>query len=116
MPLRRLGARTAALREGFAKLSEQLASRTELLRNTICGWNLMRGGQPLPFNQQNLNEFLMLANPSIINMIEKDVRLANPWLLAEMTIEDIDKEIADLQDLRAKKVEEEAGKGTSNSR
>lgn len=35
MALRRLAARTMALREGFAKLSEQLMSRTELLRNTI---------------------------------------------------------------------------------
>ncbi len=35
MALQRLSARTKALREGLAKLSEQLASRTELLRNTI---------------------------------------------------------------------------------
>ena len=35
MALQRLKARTVALREGFAKLSDQLASRTELLRNTI---------------------------------------------------------------------------------
>src|SRR6266550_1157473 len=35
MALQRLQARTVALREGLAKLSEQLASRTELLRNTI---------------------------------------------------------------------------------
>src|SRR5262249_53360312 len=35
MALQKLGARTAALREGFAKLSEQLTSRTELLRNNI---------------------------------------------------------------------------------
>ncbi|MBC7580704.1 MAG: histidine kinase, partial [Tardiphaga sp.] len=35
LALQRLQARTLALREGFAKLSEQLASRTELLRNTI---------------------------------------------------------------------------------
>ena len=35
MALQRLNARTVALREGLAKLSEQLASRTELLRNTI---------------------------------------------------------------------------------
>ncbi len=33
--LRKLAERTAALREGFAKLSAQLANRTELLRNTI---------------------------------------------------------------------------------
>jgi signal transduction histidine kinase len=35
MALQRLKARTLALREGMAKLSEQLANRTELLRNTI---------------------------------------------------------------------------------
>jgi hypothetical protein len=33
--LQKLGERTAALRGGLAKLSEQLASRTELLRNSI---------------------------------------------------------------------------------
>src|SRR6202045_803764 len=35
MALERLRARTLALRSGLAKLSEQLANRTELLRNTI---------------------------------------------------------------------------------
>jgi signal transduction histidine kinase len=35
LALQRLQARTVALREGLAKLSEQLASRTELLHNTI---------------------------------------------------------------------------------
>jgi signal transduction histidine kinase len=35
MALKRLEARTVALREGMAKLTEQLAIRTELLRNTI---------------------------------------------------------------------------------
>src|SRR5437868_533662 len=35
MALTRLEARTIALREGMAKLTEQLAIRTELLRNTI---------------------------------------------------------------------------------
>jgi signal transduction histidine kinase len=35
LALQRLSGRTAALREGLAKLSEQLSARTELLRNTI---------------------------------------------------------------------------------
>jgi signal transduction histidine kinase len=35
LALERMQARAAALREGLAKLSEQLANRTELLRNTI---------------------------------------------------------------------------------
>jgi signal transduction histidine kinase len=35
LALQRLNTRTVALREGLAKLSEQLANRTQLLRNTI---------------------------------------------------------------------------------
>jgi signal transduction histidine kinase len=35
MALQRLNARTQALQQGFAKLSEQLSNRTELLRNTV---------------------------------------------------------------------------------
>jgi signal transduction histidine kinase len=35
MALQRLNARTEALRQGLAKLSDELANRTELLRNTI---------------------------------------------------------------------------------
>lgn len=35
MALQKLAVRTMAMREGFAKLSEQLTNRTELLRNTI---------------------------------------------------------------------------------
>jgi signal transduction histidine kinase len=35
LALQRLSARTAALREGFSKLTGQLTNRTELLRNTI---------------------------------------------------------------------------------
>lgn len=99
----------------FLKMSPG-EERTELLKAAIVGWNLVRGGKPIPFNQQNLNEFLMLTNPSIISLIEKDVRLANPWLLAEMTVEDIDRELEDLQALRAKKLEEEAGKESSNNK
>lgn len=90
--------------------------RIELLKATIVGWNMYRGGRQIEFNRQNLEEFLLKADPRIINMIEKDVRLANPWLLAEMTLEDIDREISDLQELRAKKVEEEAGKGALNNK
>lgn len=90
--------------------------RFALLQETIVGWNLIRGGNPVPFNRGTLNEFLTLTNPKIIDMIEKDVRLNNPWLLAEMSLEDIDREIADLQELRAKKVEEEAGNLGSQSK
>lgn len=84
--------------------------RYELLRVSIVNWNLSSGGKPVPFNYTKLDSFLEKANPKVVDIIEKAVRLANPWLLAEMSVEDIDREIGTLTELRAKKVEEEEGK------
>jgi hypothetical protein len=81
--------------------------RRALLEEAIVGWNFARSGKPVQFNKQNLSEFLQKASPKIIDLIEKEIRLANPWLLAEMSLEDIDREIEQLQELREKKVEEE---------
>lgn len=84
--------------------------RRALLESAICGWNLTRGGKPLPFTKPALKDFLEKAPPKIIDLVEKAVRLANPWLLAEASVEEIDKEIETLKELRERKLEEEAGK------
>lgn len=88
--------------------------RNALLKNALVGWNLQRGGQPVPFNQANLEKFLDSANPKLIDLIEKEVRKANPWLLAEVSVEDIEKEIAELQELRQTKLDEQAGNSPSS--
>jgi hypothetical protein len=75
--------------------------RKELLMAAICGWNLMRNGNPVPFNQNTLAEFLDKANPKVVDHIEKEIRLANPWLLAEMSVEDIEREMEQLGELLA---------------
>lgn len=89
--------------------------RAALLSSAIVGWNLQtknKSGEmePIPFNKQNLTKFLESASPTIIDLIEKEVRKDNPWLLADVSIEDIDKQIEELQELRAKKLEETEGK------
>lgn len=81
-----------------------------LLEAALVGWNLQRAGQPVPFTKHSVNEFLDKADPRVIDLIEKEVRKANSWLQAEMSVEDIDREITQLQELRTKKVEEEEGK------
>jgi hypothetical protein len=48
--------------------------------------------------------------------IEKDVRKHNPWLLQEMSVEDIDKEIASLEEMREVKLKEEAGNDSSSNK
>jgi hypothetical protein len=87
--------------------------RHALLLTAISGWNLKRAGQALPFNEANVKKFLDAASPRVIDLIDKEVRKANAWLIQDMSVEDIDKEIETLQELRATKVEEESGNSAS---
>jgi hypothetical protein len=88
--------------------------RHALLESAIVGWNLMKNGRPIPFQASTLKEFLNSANPRIVDIIEKAVRKSNPWLMADLSVEDIDKQIAELEEMREVKVREEEGKDTSN--
>jgi len=89
--------------------------RKALLTIAIVDWNLVRGDGPLPFNSRSLDEFLEKAPPKIIDIIEKDVRLKNGWLQAEMSSDDIKKEMETLNELLEQKLEEESGKSDSGS-
>ena len=90
--------------------------RRILLRLAITGWNLKwrnpgNGNlEPRQFNQKAVDEFLDKADPKIIDVIEKAVRKQNPWLDSEVTIEDIDKQIEELQERRERLLEEQEGK------
>lgn len=95
------------------------AERHELIKSSVVGWHLMRRNpkngswEEAPFNGATLNAFLDKTDPSIIEDLEKDIRKANPWLMDEMTVEDIDREINNLQELRVTVAEREAGKSAS---
>ncbi len=87
--------------------------RHALLNTAITGWNLQKDGQPIPFSESNLRKFLESAPPRVIDLIEKEVRKANAWLIEDMSVEDIEKEIKTLEELRDAKRAEEAGKPAS---
>lgn len=87
--------------------------RHALIRAALTGWNLTRGGQPVPFSARTVDDFLEKAAPSIVDLIEKAIRAANPWLTADATLEDLLKEREELDTLIAKKREEAAGKSDS---
>lgn len=96
------------------------AERHALISESVTGWNLMRRNpkddsrwEHAPFDQSNLRRFLEGTDPRIVEDLEKAIRKANPWLMDEMSVEDIDKEISNLQELRAVAVEREAGKSAS---
>lgn len=93
--------------------------RKALLDIAIVDWNLRsrRKGEdgltPIPFNPANKTKFLTETSPSVIDQIEKEIRKHEPWLMDNMKVEDIDRQIMDLQELKEDLVRREAGKGTS---
>lgn len=108
---------TVNRRTSDAKISfDQSEERINLLTHSITNWNLHRkvgnAWRPVPFSKGSqgaeLEKWIRGANPAILAQLEKRIRLANPWLLSEMTVEQLDKEIADLTELRAVAVEREA--------
>lgn len=84
--------------------------RKALLESAIVNWNLYRGGQPVAFNKVILGQWLDSGPPKIFDLVEKEIRKANSWLQSDMSIEDIDREIASLQEMRETKIKEEEGK------
>lgn len=113
-----------------ARLSfDQSRDRKELLLAAITDWHIVRivgtGADKkvflIPFNNNKtvggeLSKWIDAANPALLGNLEKAIRKCNPWLLNEMTVEDIDKEIADLHELRAVAEKREAEEKNSYTR
>ena len=111
-------------RSGEARIPfDQSKERKQLLLHSCTDWYLVRRDprdskriMPIAFRNNGTDgcefaQWIDKANPALLAMLEKDIRKANPWLLNEMSVEQIDKEIADLQELREAAVEREAREG-----
>ena len=90
--------------------------RWQLITSSCIGWNLVRRNpttltlDPIMFNGKLLEQWMEAADPKLVDDLELAIRRANPWLQAEMTIEELDKEMERLSDLRKTLVERDRGK------
>jgi len=101
---------TIQRQSGDARLrTDPVAERHALFDACIVDWMVYKNGQPLPFSPRNWQQLRDALNPKLIEDIEKACRKANPWLLQDMSLEDIDREIESLQEMRELKVKEDAG-------
>lgn len=111
-------------RSGDAKIPfDQSNDRRQLLMHSVTDWHIVAKNpktnkfQPIAFGNNGegspLGQWLTRANPEILARIEKAIRMANPWLMSEMTADQIRKEIADLEELL--KVAEEREAAEKNS-
>jgi len=104
-------------RSGDARMRMDPGSeRHELIKTCIVDWNLTRNGQLVPLNPRNLDDFLKLTNPRLVEEIEKAIRKANPWLLGDMKPADIRQQIDDLEEMYRIAVEREEGEASSSGK
>lgn len=100
--------------------------RHALIVSSVTGWHMFRRnkrtGEPEPvvFSSgkpgANLEQWLSVANPKIVDQLERAIRRANPWLLAEAKSEEIQEQIDDLQEQLKDALERESGEGGSTSK
>jgi len=79
--------------------------RRELIKHSVVGWLMFRkdpAGKPytIEFNNRVFEDWLDQADPRIVDELEKFIRTVNPWMLDQMSLESIDKEIDRLTELR----------------
>ena len=105
-----------------AKISMDPATdRQTLIKESVIDWHLMQKDSdgkfyPAPFAKRNLEQWLEKAPAHIVDKLEHAIRMANPWLQAEMTLDDLYEERDRLDDLIKQKKAEEAGEDVSANR
>lgn len=99
--------------------------RHTLIKESVVSWRIMQKDAegrwselPCPPDdrqrKRTLEQFILEKfNPKVIQDLEYFIRVNNPWMQAEMDVEEIDKEIERLQTLRKQRIEHEAGESAS---
>ena len=101
--------------------------RWTLIKESLVGWLLFqrdksdpRGYSEYPTalpddnrRKAQVEKILETFDAKVIQELEFKIRMANPWMQSDMTIEGIDEELDRLAKLRQQKVEEAAGEGAS---
>lgn len=98
------------------------AERHGLINSSVIDWHIyefpLDGSDPYlcQFSKQQLKLWLENADPKVVADLEHEIRLYNPWMLNEMPIEELDREIDRLEDMKKRKIEQEAGEASSTNK
>jgi hypothetical protein len=101
--------------------------RHTLIKQSVVGWKIMQHGPdgswsefPCPPDESrrknSLNTILEKFNPKAIQDLEFFIRQKNPWMQADMDVEEIEKEIDRLVQLKKDVTEQKAGEAGSANR
>lgn len=109
---------------GDSKIGINVArDREALLDISVTNWFMeRRDGMgnivAVEFKDRNYGfaKWSEIANPKFIEDLEKEIRKANPWMQADLDIEEIDNEIERLQTLRTEILDRQLGEGNSSNK
>lgn len=109
---------------GDSKIGINVArDREALLDISVTGWFMERrdlSGNIVQVdfkdNNHGFRKWSENANPKFIEEIEKAIRKANPWMQADLDVEEIDAEIDRLQTLRTEILDRQLGEGSSSNK
>lgn len=107
-------------KSGNARLKVDPATeRHELIKASVIDWHMVQRDkhtgqfEEVRFTPDKLSKWLQTAPPHVVSDLEFAIRKANPWLQADMSVEDIDEEINRLVELRKQKEAEDLGESGS---
>lgn len=102
---------------GDARMSvDAVEERHELIRISVVGARVKMRDHTgkLRFDDKKpdivVRNLLDNGDPDVVQQLERFIRDLNPWMRTDMSIEEIDKEIARLEEIKKEKADEEAGK------
>lgn len=95
--------------------------RHELIKTAVVGWHLVQkahggGFEEVRFTKDKLVAWLDKANPKLVDKLEHQIRLANPFLQSELEPDDIREQIKELEEMLAQAEKREAEKESSVNR
>lgn len=98
--------------------------RHTLIKESVISWRIMQkdadgsySEYPSPVadaqRKRALEQMLEKFNPKVVQDLEFFIRTKNPWMQADMDVEEIDKELDRLNELRKQVKEQQAGETSS---
>lgn len=96
---------TSQRKTGDTKIDiDQAQDRLALILNSVIGWNIVkRTGvnefTPILFNKHALREWVTQTGPNYVDNLIQEIRKFNPFLQEDLSVEDLEKQKAEVEEL-----------------
>lgn len=96
---------TSQRKTGDTKIDiDQAQDRLALILNSVIAWNIVKKTgvndfTPILFNRQALRQWVNETNPNYVDNLIQEIRKFNPFLQEDLSVEDLEKQEAEVREL-----------------